>query len=231
MAGILISGATGFVGRSLTETLLIRGRKVRALVRPGSERRVVSGCEIVTGDAFDPAAYRAALSQVDTLVQLVGVSHPSPAKAAQFRAIDQRSAQAAIEAAREAGVAHFVYVSVAHPAPVMKEYIAVRSQMEQAIHAAQLNATILRPWYVLGPGRRWPLLLKPVYWAMALLPSTRESAQRLGLLALQDMVQAIALAVEQPPRGIRVWEVPQIRSMARARKARAVEPARDIRSH
>ena len=41
MAHVLISGATGFVGRSLTETLHSRGHKVRALVRPGSQKRLV----------------------------------------------------------------------------------------------------------------------------------------------------------------------------------------------
>lgn len=45
-----------------------------------------------------------------------------------------------------AGIRHFVCVSVAHPAPVMKEYIAARSQAEAALQASGLNATALRPW-------------------------------------------------------------------------------------
>jgi uncharacterized protein YbjT (DUF2867 family) len=52
---------------------------------------------------------------------------------------------------------HFVYVSVAHPAPAMKAYIEVRSRCEEIIRASGLNTTILRPWYVLGPGHYWPL--------------------------------------------------------------------------
>jgi hypothetical protein len=54
-------------------------------------------------------------------------------------------------------VQHFVYVSVAHPAPVMKAYVEVRMQCEES----GLNTTILRPWYV--PGHDWPYLLKPGY--------------------------------------------------------------------
>ena len=46
-----------------------------------------------------------------------------------------------------------------------------------------LNATILRPWYVLGPGRRWPLVLTPLYWLMEAIPSTRDGARRLGLVS------------------------------------------------
>jgi hypothetical protein len=40
-----------------------------------------------------------------------------------------------------------------------------------------MNATILRPWYVLGPGHQWPYLLLPMYKLMELLPSTREGAR------------------------------------------------------
>src|SRR5581483_948135 len=153
------TGVTGFMGRSLAMELLRRGHTVRALARPGSENRVPAGCEPIAGDPLDASSYRGRAAGADSFVQLVGVSHPSPAKAAQFRSVDLVSAKAGVEAAQFAGVRHMVYVSVAHPAPVMKEYIAARTEAEQVIREANLNATILRPWYVLGPGRRWPLLL------------------------------------------------------------------------
>ena len=211
------------MGRSLSAELLRRGHRVRGLVRPGSEQRVAPGCEGVTGDPLDASTYRDSIGDADTLVQLVGVAHPSPAKAAQFRAIDLVSAKQALWAARVAGIQHFVYVSVAHPAPIMHEYIAIRTEIEDAIRAAGLNATILRPWYVLGPGRRWPLLLLPAYWIMGALPSTRDSARRLGLVTLPQMIGALANAVEHPASGVRVLEVPQIRLNGRA-KAGSVRP-------
>lgn len=212
MARILISGATGFVGRKLAAILLSGGHEVRALVRAGSESRAPAGCQTIVGDPLDSAVYRRSLSEADTLVHLVGVSHPSPAKAALFRSVDLPAAKAAVDGAREAGIRHFIYVSVAHPAPVMKEYIAVRSEVEESIRAAGLNATILRPWYVLGPGRRWPLLLLPLYWTLGALPATRDSARRLGLVSLSQMTRTMARAVDQPPVGIRILEVPQIRA-------------------
>jgi len=60
-------------------------------------------------------------------------------------------------------IKHFVYVSIARPAPVMKEYIQVRKECEEIITGSGLNASIIRPWYVLGPGHRWPYLLIPFY--------------------------------------------------------------------
>jgi uncharacterized protein YbjT (DUF2867 family) len=215
MASVFITGATGFMGRNLSAELLRRGSKVRGMVRAGSETRVTPGCEAVSGDPLDASTYGKSLAGCDTLVHLVGVSHPSPAKAAQFRSIDLVSAKAAVEAASAAGIRHFVYVSVAHPAPMMREYIAVRSEAEDTIRAAGLNATILRPWYVLGPGRRWPLMLVPIYWLMEQVPSTRDSARRLGLVTLPQMVAALASAVEHPASGVRILEVPEIRASLR----------------
>src|SRR5262249_40321166 len=107
---------------------------------------------------------------------------------------------------------HFVYLSVAHPAPVMKAYIQVRSGCEALLRASGMNATILRPWYVLGPGHRWPYALLPIYALMELLPATRPGARRLGLVTLEQMVEALVCAVESPCHGVRVIEVPEIRS-------------------
>jgi uncharacterized protein YbjT (DUF2867 family) len=212
MAKVFISGGTGYLGRALIPRLLRRGHRIRALARPGSERKLDVRCEIVTGSALEARSYQEQVVGWDTFVHLVGVPHPSPAKAAQFRAVDLASIRTAAGAAQFAGIRHFIYVSVAHPAPVMKAYIAVRSEGEQMIRSAGLDATILRPWYVLGPGHRWPYLLRPVYWVMEQLPATKEPARRLGLVTLQQMVSALVQAVEQPQRGIRVVEVPEIRA-------------------
>jgi hypothetical protein len=73
-----------------------------------------------------------------------------------------------------------------------------------------LNATNLRPWYVLGPGRRWPILLQPFYALMRLVPQTRAQARRLGLVTGVQMNAALVHAVEAPVEGIRIVEVPQI---------------------
>ena len=209
---VFVTGGTGYVGRPLIKQLLERGHQVQALVRPGSEGKVPAGCQAVLGDALDGKSYAAKIAPADTFVQLVGVSHPSPAKAAEFRSIDLASGRGAIEAANGAGVGHFVYVSVAHPAPMMKTYIDVRSQCEAMIGESGMRATILRPWYVLGPGHRWPYFLIPIYKLMELLPSTREGATRLGLVTLAQMVRALVEAVETPSQGVRVVEVPEIRS-------------------
>jgi uncharacterized protein YbjT (DUF2867 family) len=185
---------------------------VRALARAASVGRLPAGCEPVIGDALDAASYRERVPPADTFVQLVGVPHPSPAKAAQFRAIDLPSALAGMDAARRAGVRHFVYVSVAQPAPVMRAYVAARAEAESALRASGLDATILRPWYVLGPGHWWPYVLLPGYWLARAFPPTRELACRLGLVTVGEMVAALVQAVENPASAVRVVDVPGIRA-------------------
>ena len=209
---VFIAGGSGYMGQRLIPRLLERGHAVRALVRAGSEKKLPAGCVPVLGNALDGTSYAAQISPADTFVQLVGVAHPSPAKAAEFRSIDLVAGLGAVAAAKAAGIRHFVYLSVAHPAPMMQAYIAVRSECEAAIEAAGLNATILRPWYVLGPGHWWPYLLLPMYKLAELLPQTRAGAQRLGLVTLEQMTRALTAAVENPVEGISIRSVPDIRS-------------------
>lgn len=212
---IFITGSTGFMGRNLIPELLKRGHKVRALVRPGSESKLPAGCTLITGDPLDKASFSSHVHPADTFIQLVGVAHPTPAKAKEFRNVDLKSAIEGIQAAAEAGVEHFIYVSVAQPAPVMKAYIEARAEGEAAIRESGVKgATILRPWYVLGPGRQWPRLLLPIYWILERLPSRRETAKRLGLLTYQEMTKALVASVENPPDGIRILNVPEIKVAA-----------------
>jgi uncharacterized protein YbjT (DUF2867 family) len=211
---VFITGGTGYMGSRLITDLLARGHQVQALIRAGSEGKLPPGCPLAFGDALNSESYVKHVPPADTFVQLVGVSHPSPSKAAEFRAIDFTSARAAITAAEQAGIQHFIYVSVAHPAPVMKAYIEVRAAVEAMIRTSGLNATILRPWYVLGPGHRWPYALIPMYWLLECLPRTRDTARRLGLVTLDQMVRALRRAVENPCQGVRIVEVPEIRHFA-----------------
>ena len=208
---VFVTGGTGYIGRRLIAALLARGHEVRALVRPGGERKLPVGSPAVPGDALDQTTYASRIPPADTFVHLAGISHPSPSKAFLFRSVDLASVREAVTAATAAGIQHFVYVSVAQPAPVMKAYVQARAEGEMLIRQSGLNATILRPWYVLGPGHWWPAVLLPFYWVLSALPATRESARRLGLVTLAQMTRTLVGAIEAPARGIRILGVPEIR--------------------
>ncbi len=213
---VFITGGTGYIGRRLIPELHAHGYEVVALVREQSRGKLPSGCTPVIGNALNGDSYRKFAEGAHTFVQLVGVSHPSPAKEKEFREIDLKAGLEAIRVARELRIQHFVYVSVAQPAPVMQSYQAARAECERAIAESGLAATVLRPWYVLGPGHLWPYCLVPLYKLAELIPHTRDSALRLGLVTIGQMVRALVRVVDSPSEGIRVLNVPDIRSFATA---------------
>jgi nucleoside-diphosphate-sugar epimerase len=220
---VFVTGGTGYIGRHLILLLQRRGHTVTAVVREGSEHKLTSNCDVRVGDALNGDSYANHVSSFETFIHLVGVPHPAPSKARQFVEIDLKAGREAIRVAQQAGIPHFVYVSVAHPAPVMKSYIEVRCSCEAAIREAGLNATILRPWYVLGPGHRWPVVLSPLYRLAEVFPTTREGAARLGFVSLDQMVNAIVSAAEDPVQGVRIVQVPEIRSRGDALGRQAVQ--------
>jgi uncharacterized protein YbjT (DUF2867 family) len=216
VASICLTGATGYIGSRLIPLLMKRGHEVKAVVRPGSARRISTDVSVITVDPLKENSYTESIRGCDTFVHLIGVAHPSPAKAAQFRAIDLPSIQVAVKAARDADIRHFIYLSVAQPASMMQAFLAVRAQGEALIRASGMKATFLRPWYVLGPGHWWPYAILPFYWLAELLPTTRESAQRLGLVTISQMLSALVWAVDHPPHDVQILDVPRIREVARA---------------
>ena len=208
---VFVTGGTGYIGSRLIPALIERGHHVRTVVRSGSEKKLPPGAEGVVANPLAMHSYTGLIQSAETFVHLIGVAHPSPAKAAEFREIDLVSIKVAVSAAREGGIRHFIYLSVAQPAPMMKAFQAVRHEGEELIRGSGMAATFVRPWYVLGPGHRWPYAILPFYWLAERLPMTRASAERLGLVTIRQMVNTLVWAVENVPEGVRIVDVPGIR--------------------
>jgi uncharacterized protein YbjT (DUF2867 family) len=209
---VFLTGGTGYMGSRLIPRLLARGHRVTACVRRGSEGKVPPGAQALPLDPLDAASLRPDLPAHHTWVQLIGTPHPAPWKAEQFRAVELRAAQAMAAALPGSDIQHAVYLSVAQPAPAMKAYLAVRQEGESLLRATGIPCTFLRPWYVLGPGHRWPYALIPVYKLLEQFPSTRAGALRLGLVTLEQMLSALIQAIESdPPASPRIVDVPAIR--------------------
>ena len=134
---ILVTGATGTVGRNVVEQLLARGADVRALVRAPAKADFPAQVEVVQGDLIDVDSLRTALSGVSTLFLLNGVV-----------ADEFTQALIALNLAREAGIERIVYLSVIHSdLYVNVPHFAGKFGVERMIEAMGMNATILRPAY------------------------------------------------------------------------------------
>jgi uncharacterized protein YbjT (DUF2867 family) len=185
-----------------------------ALVRKGSETKLPAGSHAVIADPFQAESFVSKIPKGSIFVQLLGVSHPGPKKKDLFRTIDLVSVKASAVAAKAAGSSHFVYVSVAQtPTKLMQDYQDCRAEGEAYIQSTGLPATIIRPWYVVGPGHYWPLLLSPIFKIMEIIPATARKARALRLVSLTQMLQTLVFAIEHPLAGTRIFEVSEIRKM------------------
>jgi uncharacterized protein YbjT (DUF2867 family) len=215
MKQIFITGGTGYMGIGLIKMLLEKGYSVKALVRKGSENKLPNGCNYVIANPFDSKSFAKEIPPGATFIQLLGVPHPGPKKKEQFKTIDLASVKASAIAAKEAGVKHFVYVSVAQtPTKIMRDYQQCRGEGEACIRSTQIPATFIRPWYVVGPGHYWPLLFLPLFKILEWIPSTSQKAKALRLVTLKQMLHTLLYAVEnQPEAGVNIIEIEEIRKM------------------
>lgn len=137
---IIVTGATGTVGRQVVEQLVKRGADVRALVRDPSKANFPAGVDVVQGDLLDVDSLRSAFSGVSTLFLLNAVVPD-----------EYTQALIALNVAREAGIERIVYLSVIHSdLYVNVPHFAGKFGVERMIEQMGLNATILRPAYFMG---------------------------------------------------------------------------------
>ena len=132
---ILITGATGQIGRQVVQQLVDRGADVRALVRTPATADLPDGVDVVQGDLLDVDALRRAFAGVRTLFLLNAV-------------VPDEFTQAliALNVAREAGVQRLVYLSVIHSDRYVDvPHFAGKYGVERMIEQSGFNATLLRP--------------------------------------------------------------------------------------
>ncbi|ESY82961.1 NmrA family transcriptional regulator [Mesorhizobium sp. LNHC221B00] len=134
---ILVTGATGNIGRQVVDHLVKRDADVRALVRDPSKASFPAGVSVVQGDFLDVDSLRKAMSGVSTLFLLNAVV---PDEFTQ--------ALVALNVARSAGIERIVYLSVIHAdVYVNVPHFAGKFGVERMIEQMDFKATILRPAY------------------------------------------------------------------------------------
>jgi nucleoside-diphosphate-sugar epimerase len=218
---ILVTGATGFVGRALVRRLLADGRAVRAAVRPASEA-LPAGAETVTVDDIGPDTdWRTALAGVDAVVHLAARAHvlrDSSADAhARYRAVNTLGALRLAEAAAAAGIRRFVFLSSARvhgdhttgspfneSSPLLAEdpYGRSKADAERGLAAlgttGRLEPVILRPPLVYGPGARGNFARLVALVARGVPLPLGTVRNRRSLIFVGNLVDAIVRSLDHP---------------------------------
>lgn len=199
---IAITGATGFAGRHAVTELLGQGHQLKALVRSPGTAALPAAVETVKGDLDDSVALDRLLDGADAVLHLAGAI-TSPDRHGYFR-VNAHGTVAVAEAASRHGTARFVHISsLSAREPGLSPYGASKRAGEDAIATLmdKLNAVIIRPPAVYGPGDRGTLpLIKELTQAVAVIPGPR--AARFSLIHVRDLARIIVKAVGGTERGI-----------------------------
>jgi uncharacterized protein YbjT (DUF2867 family) len=184
---ILVTGATGRVGRQVVEQLVKRDADVRVLVRDPSKANFPARVNVVQGEMLDIDSLRSAFADVSTLFLLNAVAGD-----------EFTQALIALNIAREAGVERVVYLSVIHADRFVNvPHFAVKSGAERMIEQMGFSATILRPSYFIDN----EVMIKDVIFNYGVYPMPIGS-KGVAMVDARDIAEVAAIELirrEQAP--------------------------------
>ena len=193
---ILVTGGTGFVGSHLVRRMREQGLPVRALVRHPEKAADLKalGAELAPGDINDTASLEKACAGVERIVHLVGIIQETPR--ATFEKIHVEGTRNLLQAAKTAGVRHFLYQSALGTRPGAKsEYHKTKWQAEELVRESGIPFTILRPSLIYGPGDQFTLRLAQMIARSPVLPVIGSGKSKVQPIYIDDVVNCIVKAV------------------------------------
>jgi uncharacterized protein YbjT (DUF2867 family) len=187
---LLLTGATGTVGRALLRRLLTDGRSVRCLVRDprrlGPERVRV---QIALGDLGDPDSFRHALRDVDTVIHLASVIRDQ--RAGSIEELVGFATVRLLEAAEEAGASRFLFFSTLNadtqsPARFMR----AKAVAERAVVQSRLASTVFAPSIIYAPNDPYVTLLERMS-LLPVMPIPGDGTARFAPIWSQDVADCV----------------------------------------
>lgn len=227
MTRVLVTGATGFIGRTLCETLGDAGYVVRAALRTEAAMTPDAVERVVVGDIDPRTDWSDALRGVDAIVHLAARAHvvrDSPANADLYFAVNEQGTATLAAAAAKAGVHHLVYLSsikvngeettsrpfTADEEPFPRDaYGSSKWRGEQRLleiaARSDLRVSIVRPPLVYGPGVR-ANFLRLMHWVDRGLPLPLANVtNRRSLVSVWNLCDLLVRILAMPMTPARVW--------------------------
>ena len=193
---VLVTGATGFLGRRVVAELIARHHHVRCLVHsPGRERLLgLRDVDIHYGNVLDAESISRAMYDVQSVVHLVGIIRPQ--RGLSFDSVHRQGAANVAKAASDGGAREIVHVSAlgATPNPAYP-YLYSKHQGETSIISSGIAHTILRPSVIFGPGDEFVTALAGLVRLGPVVPVIGNGKNRMQPVALDDVARCVAESV------------------------------------
>lgn len=205
-AAMLVTGATGFIGRALVRALRARRTHVVATTRrPAGSMAPMKGVEWRTCDLLDPATLPAALSGVRVAYYLV---HSMSGGVHQFRERERRSAAAFAAAAAAAGVERIVYLGAPAPRRRASEHLRSRLEVGEILRTGPVPTIELRASMVIGNGSASWQIVRDLAVRLPVMVLPRWLRSRTRPVALEDVIDALVAAADLPLQGSQWFDLP-----------------------
>jgi NADH dehydrogenase len=197
--GVLVLGGSGFLGRTLCDTLVDRGAGAARVVVPtrremrGRAVQLLPGIEVTRADLHDDTTLARLLTGVGAVVNLVAIRHGSEA---EFRRVHVELPRRLAAACASAGVRRVVHVGALGVSPqAPSRYLRSKSEGERVLKSAGLELTILRPSVMFGAGDRTTHLFASLQAVLPLLPLAAADAA-LQPVWVADVAEAIGRCLD-----------------------------------
>lgn len=189
---LAVTGATGFIGRNLVNSLLAKGHKVRALVRRPQEYNVDVDARRI--DIFDKASLPAALEGIHTAYYLV---HSMKNKGREFAQMDRLGAENFLGAAESSGVERVIYLGgLGETGPELSEHLKSRVEVGRILQSGRIRTTVLRAAIIVGPGSASWEMLRQLVERLPIMTTPRWVQTRCQPIALRDVLGYLVSCAE-----------------------------------
>lgn len=205
---ILVTGATGFVGGHLVRRLRTEGLAVRALVRTPAKAQALRdlGVEAVPGDINDLPSLGSASTGCETVIHLVGIIQEG--RGFTFRSVHVEGTRNVLDAAKKAGVNHFIHQSALGTRDGAKsEYHRTKYEAEKLVRASGIPFTILRPSLIYGPGDQFTLRLADAIRLSPVLPVIGSGRSKVQPIFIEDVASCIVKIVAGNEHRNKTYEI------------------------